>query len=322
MTADEKRVFISYRRGDDSDALAGWLRDSLSNSLGPSNVFMDQTSLSPGSDFPKVISQAITGCDFLIALIASDWIGPSAGNSRITDPKDWVRREVETALDSGIRVIPVLLGRAKMPPMQDLPPTMRRIGEKNALTLTATTFGDDVRKLLSAINDGDNTTGDWNANPVKRRERGRTLRFTDINDQYRALFDFSKVQYRNDPFLQPSARRGQLDRLTDSLDTDEEVAHMFLSFLWVDTEVKTLTKDTKNVFRGLAALTQRRAIYIPWSNKKPVQFIPYSHIINADRGLLTITFTLAQGNAGFMSVKPHAKIVSAHKYISDRLTRR
>ncbi|MER6473469.1 toll/interleukin-1 receptor domain-containing protein [Streptomyces collinus] len=321
MTSDEKKVFISYRHGP-SDPYAGWLRDRLADHFGASNVFMDVISLDLGVDFPKVIAQAITACDVLIALIGSDWIGLSAGHSRISDPKDWVRREVETALDSGIRVMPVLLQGARVPPLQDIPSTLGRIRDKNALTLTAATFGDDVRKLVGAIAAADVDTGSWGTDPVKRMARGRTLRFTDIDRQYRSLFDFSKVQYRNDPFVQPGHRRGQLDRLTDSLDTDEEVAHMFLCYLWVDREVKTLKADNNSAHRGLAALTQRRVIYIPWSTGKPVQFIPYSHIINVDRGLLTITLTLAQGNAGFISLKPHAKLASAHKYINDRLTSR
>ncbi|MGG7569425.1 toll/interleukin-1 receptor domain-containing protein [Streptomyces sirii] len=318
MTSDEKRVFISYRHGF-SDPYAGWLRDRLAERFGISNVFMDIESLNPGVDFPKVIAQAITACDVLVALIGSDWTGTTVEPSRISDPKDWVRREVETALDSGIRVIPVLLQGAKLPSLQDIPSSLGRLRDKNALTLTVATFNDDVRKLVSAITSAGH--GDWGTDPVKRMERGRTLRFADIDRQYRSLFDFNKIQYRNDPFIQPGYRRGQLDRLTDSLDTDEEVAHMLLCNLWVDSEVKTLRRDMGSP-RGLAALTHRRIIYIPWSRSRTEQFIPYSHIINLDRGLVTIILTLAQGNAGITSIKPHAKLSLARQYINDRLTSR
>ncbi|KUN97018.1 hypothetical protein AQJ84_17330 [Streptomyces resistomycificus] len=280
---------------------------------------MDADSLEPGVDFPKVIAQAITACDVLIALIGSDWIGSSVGRPRIFDPQDWVRREAETALDSGIRVIPVLLQGAQLPPSQDIPSTLGRIRDKNALTLTAATFNDDVRKLIDAITFA--SAGDWGTEPAKRMERGRTLRFTEIDRQYRSLFDFDKSQYRHDPFIQPSYRRGQLDRLTDNLDTDEEVAHMFLCNFWVDGEVKTLHTDNAS-HRGLAALTHRRVIYIPRSTNRPVQFIPYSHLINVDRRLITIVLTLAQGNAGLVSIKPHAKLPLAQRYINDRLTNR
>jgi hypothetical protein len=296
------------------------LRDRLAERFGNSNVFMDSDSLDPGVDFPKAIAQAITACDVLIALIGSDWTGASAGHSRISDQKDWVRREVETALDGGIRVIPVLLEGAQLPPPQDLPAGLLRIRDKNAPTLTATTFNDDVRRLISAITSAG--SGDGGADPAQRMERGRTLRFTEIDRQYRSLFDFNKIQYRNDPFIRPSYRRGQLDRLTDNLDTGEEVAHMLLCNFQVDSEVTTLQADTNGTHRGLAAFTHRRAIYIPWSGGKPVQFIPYSHIINVDRGVNSITLTLAQGNAGFISLKPHAKLPLARSYISDRLTNR
>ncbi|MEU8991579.1 toll/interleukin-1 receptor domain-containing protein [Streptomyces sp. NPDC048558] len=319
MTADEKKVFISYRHGHSDSYAAGWLRDRLAERFGASNVFMDVDSLGPGDDFPKVIVQAITACDVLIALIGSDWTGASAGHSRISDPKDWVRREMETALDSGIRVIPVILQGAQLPRQQDIPSSLVRIRDKNSLTLTAATFNDDVRKLVGAITSVG--TDNWATDPVIRMERGRTLRFADIDRQYRTLFDFTKIQYGKDPFIQPGYRRGQLDRLTDNLDTDEEVAQMFLCNLWVDSEVKTLHADNV-VARALAALTHRRIVYVPFSGSKPVQFIPYSHIINADRGLARITLTLAQGNVGFISIKPRAKLPVVQQYISDRLTNR
>ncbi|MWA11215.1 toll/interleukin-1 receptor domain-containing protein [Streptomyces sp. BA2] len=313
---DQKKIFVSYRHGH-SDPYAGWLRDRLAQYFGSSHVFMDVRSLDPGVDFPKVIVQAIAACDVLIALIGADWTGAAEGRSRISDKNDWVRQEVETALDSGIRVIPVLLQGAQLPSVQEIPSSLGRIRDKNALTLTSGTFEDDMRRLVSAITSVD--SGDWGDDPAKRLERGRTIRFAEMDRQYRLLFDFSKLQHRNNPFIQPGFRRGQLDRLTDNLDPDEEVALMFLCNLWVDKEVATLKSD-QGSSRALAALTHRRVIYVPYSGSKSVQFIPYPQIINLDRGLTTIILTLAQGNIGISSVKPLGKLPLALQYIGDRLT--
>jgi hypothetical protein len=53
----------------------------------------------------------------LLALIGSQWvtITDEEGKRRLDDPNDFVRLEIEAALQRGVLVIPILVRGAKMP---------------------------------------------------------------------------------------------------------------------------------------------------------------------------------------------------------------
>ena len=107
------RIFISYRRGDTS-ATAGRLFDRLEGRFGVGSVFMDVDTIEPGLDFVEVIGGAVGSCDVLLALIGARWLGAvdEHGRRRLDDPDDFVVLEITTALERGIRVIPVLVDGA------------------------------------------------------------------------------------------------------------------------------------------------------------------------------------------------------------------
>ncbi|MEO6472383.1 MAG: toll/interleukin-1 receptor domain-containing protein, partial [Aeromicrobium sp.] len=67
------RIFISYRR-QDSAYPAGWLFDHLAERFGPDQVFKDVDSIELGDDFIQVITNAVTSCDVLLALIGKKWL--------------------------------------------------------------------------------------------------------------------------------------------------------------------------------------------------------------------------------------------------------
>src|SRR5262245_3456964 len=103
-----KKVFISYRRGDSADVV-GRIDDHLVKVFGRESVFKDVDSISLGTDFRKVISQRVSECDVLLAVIGPMWLaarGPSGGR-RLDDEADYVRIEIETALRRDIPVIPL-----------------------------------------------------------------------------------------------------------------------------------------------------------------------------------------------------------------------
>src|ERR1035437_1710370 len=114
-------IIISYRRTD-TDAIAGRIRDRLAQQFGDDSVFMDIDSIPFGTDFREEIKQALVRNDVLIALVGPKWLGPrKGGHFRIMEETDPVRIEIETALKSGNVVIPVLVGRARMPSPTELP---------------------------------------------------------------------------------------------------------------------------------------------------------------------------------------------------------
>ncbi len=111
--------FISYRR-DDSAGHAGRLHDRLIENFGRENIFIDVDTIGIGVDFSEAIRDAIRATDGLIAIIGREWLSAtdSSGGRRLDNPQDFVRLEIATALELGVRVIPVLVQGASPPRAQ------------------------------------------------------------------------------------------------------------------------------------------------------------------------------------------------------------
>jgi tetratricopeptide (TPR) repeat protein len=94
----EKTVFISYRRAN-----APWALAIFQNlTVHEYNVFFDYMSINSG-DFEQILIQNIRArAHFLILLT------PSA-LERCDDPGDWLRREIEVALDEERNIVPIFL---------------------------------------------------------------------------------------------------------------------------------------------------------------------------------------------------------------------
>lgn len=146
------RVFISYRRQETS-GLAGRLYDRLAARLGDDQVFMDVDTIALGVDFAEVITQAVSTCEVLLAVIGPRWLAATDedGHRRLDDPDDIVRLEIAAALERDIRVIPVLVEGAAMPRGQQLPEDLVRLARRNALSLRHESFRADADRLLAAI---------------------------------------------------------------------------------------------------------------------------------------------------------------------------
>jgi KAP family P-loop domain/TIR domain len=140
------RIIISYRRSD-SAAYAGRLSDRLGEHFGQGRLFLDIASLEPGVDFGQVIESAIANAGVVLAVIGPGWSGPW-----LAETGDWVKRELELALNrSQVPVIPVLVGGAQMPEMDELPPELRTLTQRQALVLSDDRWNQDVDRLIDSI---------------------------------------------------------------------------------------------------------------------------------------------------------------------------
>lgn len=146
------RVFISYRR-QESSGLAGRLYDRLAARFGDDQVFMDVDTIALGVDFAEVISQAVSTCEVLLAVIGPRWltVTDEDGRRRLDDPDDIVRLEIAAALERDIRVIPILVEGAVMPRGQQLPEALEGLARRNALILRHESFRSDADRLLAAV---------------------------------------------------------------------------------------------------------------------------------------------------------------------------
>lgn len=155
-------VFISYRR-DDAAAYAGRLYDGLRERYGNEHVFMDVDRIQPGENFAAVIERSVRGADVVLVVIGERWLTMrnEAGQRRLDDPEDFVRLEVKAALDTGRRVIPVLVGGAGMPTEASLPPVLQRLAAVQAVSMSDERWDYDSERLTRSI--------DGNAAPPARR---------------------------------------------------------------------------------------------------------------------------------------------------------
>ena len=151
MDSEQKCIFISYRR-DDSAGETGRLYDQLKNEFGSDRVYLDVNAIEPGVDFIKDIQDAVGKCEILIAVIGKKWLSISnESGRRIDDPDDFVRLEIQSALDRDIRVIPALVQGATLPSQDDLPEELGPLTRRQTLPINHSTFQTDAERLINVI---------------------------------------------------------------------------------------------------------------------------------------------------------------------------
>ena len=145
-------VFISYRR----ETVAGEARalfNDLVARLGKNSVFMDVDSIALGRDFRTVLLKILGSCDLMLVIIDKDWAGvkDEGGRTRLGDPGDYVRLEVEAALKRDIVVTPVLVKGAHMPAADQLPAEIRDLVYRNGFELSHNRWESDVGEMIRRL---------------------------------------------------------------------------------------------------------------------------------------------------------------------------
>jgi hypothetical protein len=138
-------IFICYRRTD-SEGYAGRLHDRLQDHFGARAVFVDVDNLHPGVDFEAVIQRTLLRSTVVLVVIGPRWL-----DQRLKSESDYVRQEIIAALKGRKRLIPVLVGDAKMPSREKLPAELSALAGKNAVTLRHPTWATDVARLLTSL---------------------------------------------------------------------------------------------------------------------------------------------------------------------------
>ena len=129
--ADRWSVFISYQHADIRTA------ERLSKTLVQSgvNVFRDKEALRAGEKWWPALEHAIIRSRYFVVLLGKE-----------THRSLWVRREIQVAMDHGIRIIPVLMGAA-LENWKDTPDLLKWHG----LALRPGSWSLFIEQLLSAI---------------------------------------------------------------------------------------------------------------------------------------------------------------------------
>lgn len=144
-------IFLSYRR-DDSAGFAGRLADALEVEFGVGSVFRDVDDIRPGEDFIQAIESHLREVGVVLVMIGPQWLEAGAdGRRRLDNPADFVRQEIQAALNSGKPLIPLLVGAATMPAETDLPDDIVELAHRQAVVLSDSGWRRDVERLVATL---------------------------------------------------------------------------------------------------------------------------------------------------------------------------
>ena len=146
------RIVISYRR-EDSAAITGRIFDRLVAHYGGDTVFRDVDNIPLGVDFREYINTMLARTDITLVVVGKRWLGARrGGRSRINDPADPVRVEVEAALRNGMPVVPLLVQGAGMPNVDQLPDSLKELVYRNGLDVdSGRDFDQHIERLIRSV---------------------------------------------------------------------------------------------------------------------------------------------------------------------------
>ena len=147
------KILISYRREDSAD-VTGRIYDRLIQQFGREAIFKDVDSIPLGVDFRIYLDEQVAKCEVFLAVIGRDWMKKqgSTGKTRLDDPRDFVRIEIESALKRQIPVVPVLVGGALIPPAERLPASIQDLSYRNGIAVRSDPdFHRDMNRLIEYL---------------------------------------------------------------------------------------------------------------------------------------------------------------------------
>jgi predicted ATPase len=219
----ERRLFLSYRR-EDAAGHAGRLADHLLDRFGQGSVFMDVESIEAGINFAEAIERAINEADAVLVVIGPGWLdaASSSGSRRLDEPEDFVRREIEAALASDVRVIPVLVGGVSMPGEDRLPPTLAELARRNAVELLDRRWREDVDVLVDVVEGRERSLlGNLPAQP------------TPFLGRERELAELIELLRRDDTRLLTLTGPGGIGKTRLAIQAASKLAHTYPGGAWL-----------------------------------------------------------------------------------------
>ena len=133
--------------------MTGRIYDRLVQRFDKAQVFKDVDSIPLGVDFREHLGGVVGKCDVLLAVIGDGWLAAdSTGRRRVDDTKDFVRIEIEAALQRNIPVIPLLVRGASVPTENDLPASLAQLSYRNGIAVRSDPdFHRDIDRLIAGL---------------------------------------------------------------------------------------------------------------------------------------------------------------------------
>jgi len=144
------KVFLCYRRNDAAN-ITELIYNGLCREFGKQNVFRDVHNAPIGFDFRTHIRDRVAECDGLLAIIGRSWV-EELQRREDTGEDDFVRDELEFALNHSVRVIPLLVDGAELPKKGELPEALHGLVYMAGLEVhDAPHFAGDLRLVIDGL---------------------------------------------------------------------------------------------------------------------------------------------------------------------------
>ena len=141
-------IFISYRRLDSQRLVSGTHIARLIKYVFLSKgykVFFDYSDIRVAEDFEKKICSAIKNSKVFFLVITRDTFW------RCSEESDWVRKEIEVAINNSIPIIPLDIDAQFKGWQLDLPETLKPISNLNQFTIHTDSFFEKCIDVLSEV---------------------------------------------------------------------------------------------------------------------------------------------------------------------------
>jgi pterin-4a-carbinolamine dehydratase len=115
---------------------------------------MDVGAITPGSPWPDWIRRSLEKTSIMLPVIGASWLRASDqyGRRRLDSDTDWVRKEIQHALNSLIPIVPVLVsGVTELPPQEALPEALRDLLNYQAICLRDEKWDGDFDELVRTL---------------------------------------------------------------------------------------------------------------------------------------------------------------------------
>lgn len=144
-------VFINYRRAD-ARAESGRLASDLERAFGDGFVFQDVEDIHGGDKWIDALIHAGNQSKVILAIIGPTWLQQDENSkSRLDNPNDWVRKELESAIQQSKRIIPITVNEATIPQETDLPKSLKPLLHHQAFDIRTDRWKHDVQLLVKQL---------------------------------------------------------------------------------------------------------------------------------------------------------------------------
>ena len=141
-------IFVNYRR-EDSASVAMLVYERLCREFGKGFIYLDLTDIPIGADFVEHLSHEVSKCEAMLVVIGKAWL-----STRLYEENDFVRIEIEAAIDRKIPIIPLLVEGACMPDAEKLPSSIRSLVRLQAVRIDSDSrFNYEIDMLIQGIYD-------------------------------------------------------------------------------------------------------------------------------------------------------------------------